>query len=234
MTLLLEDIYKLQIIDSDIIDSVKLLSDIKYKISDKKELSSLEDKLAKNSVSFNKLQVMKKTIELEVTSIQENINSINQKIYGGSIKNSKELIALDGEKGFLEEKLSLNEDKLLNIMIKTDSLQTYINSLNMKIIEVTNKKQSEMPELIKEEKKIVNKIDVLNSDRKKIIPNIRKDILMVYDQLIKSKNGLAVVKVTRGTCEGCRLSVPSADLQRVKTSSNIVRCSSCNRIIFLD
>ena len=156
MTLLLEDIYKLQIIDSDIIDSVKLLSDIKYKISDKKELSSLEDKLAKNTISFKKHQEMKKTIELEVTSIQENINLINQKIYGGSIKNSKELIALDGEKGFLEEKLSLNEDKLLNIMIKTDSLQTHINSLNMKIVEVTNKKQSEMPELIKEEKKIVN------------------------------------------------------------------------------
>ena len=106
MTLLLEEVYKLQVLDLDILSSSKLLSDIKYKISDKKELDSLEEKLNINSSNLKKLQVMKNNVELDVASIQESVNLISKKIYGGSIKNSKELIALDGEKKFLEEKIS--------------------------------------------------------------------------------------------------------------------------------
>ena len=234
MTLLLEEVYKLQVIDSDILSLAKLLSDIKYKISDKKELDSLEEKLSINSSNLNKLQIMKNKVELEVASKQENLNLINKKIYGGSIKNSKELIALDGEKTFLEEKISDNEDKLLKILLKIDSFQKLINSLNKKNLEVTNKKQSELPALIDQEKIFVNKINKLKSTRIGILPNIRQDILMIYNQLLKSKNGLAVVKVIRGKCEGCRISIPSADLQRARNSSNIIRCSACNRIIFSD
>ena len=135
MTLLLEEVYKLQVLDLDILSSSKLLSDIKYKISDKKELDSLEEKLNINSSNLKKLQVMKNNVELDVASIQESVNLISKKIYGGSIKNSKELIALDGEKNFLEEKISDNEDKLLKIMMKIDSFEKLINSLNKRILE---------------------------------------------------------------------------------------------------
>ena len=234
MTLLLEEVYKLQVLDLDILSSSKLLSDIKYKISEKKELDSLEEKLNINSSNLKKLQVMKNNVELDVASIQESVNLISKKIYGGSIKNSKELIALDGEKNFLEEKISDNEDKLLKIMMKIDSFEKLINSLNKRILEVNNKKQSDLPALIDKEKILVNKINELKSIRKEILPNIRQDILMMYEQLLKSKDGLAVVKVIRGKCEGCRISIPSADLQRVRNSSTIIRCSTCNRIIFSD
>ena len=81
MTLLLEEVYKLQVLDLDILSSSKLLSDIKYKISDKKELDSLEEKLNINSSNLKKLQVMKNNVELDVASIQESVNLISKKIY---------------------------------------------------------------------------------------------------------------------------------------------------------
>ena len=45
MTLLLEEVYKLQVLDLDILSSSKLLSDIKYKISDKKDENSTKAKI---------------------------------------------------------------------------------------------------------------------------------------------------------------------------------------------
>ena len=234
MTLLLEEVYKLQILDSDILSTAKLLSEVKFKISDNKEINSLEESININSINLKKLQIMKSKLELEINSTQQNVYLLNKKIYGGSIKNSKELIALDSEKIFLEGNISDNEDKLLKVMMKTDITEDNIEKLNNKITHLKNNKEIELPKLKYQEKELSNKIIDLKSDRKRIVPNIRQDILMIYNQLLKSKEGLAVVKVTRGTCGGCRLSIPSADLQRARNASTIVRCSSCNRIIFSD
>ena len=69
MTLLLEEVYKLQVLDLDILSSSKLLSDIKYKISDKKELDSLEEKLNINSIVLNIENIVQYFITLFLFSI---------------------------------------------------------------------------------------------------------------------------------------------------------------------
>jgi hypothetical protein len=49
---------------------------------------------------------------------------------------------------------------------------------------------------------------------------------------LKKQRGQAVAKVEQGLCRGCRISLPTAELQRAR-SGNLVQCSSCGRLLFL-
>ena len=67
----------------------------------------------------------------------------------------------------------------------------------------------------------------------------RKKQILALENALKKKNhklkkqkGTAVAKVEQGVCCGCRISLPSTELQRARSDS-LVRCSSCGRILFL-
>ncbi len=55
--------------------------------------------------------------------------------------------------------------------------------------------------------------------------------LEVYRELRKRK-GTAIARVEQGTCRGCQIALPVSDLQQVRSGS-LVRCDSCERILFL-
>jgi predicted nucleic acid-binding Zn-ribbon protein len=56
-----------------------------------------------------------------------------------------------------------------------------------------------------------------------------------YDRLRRRRRGVAVVRVERGTCLGCRLTVPTVVLQRARsgTNPNPVQCPSCERMLYV-
>ena len=69
--------------------------------------------------------------------------------------------------------------------------------------------------------------------------DIRPDEILIdaetidcYNRFRKQK-GLAVARVEQGTCRGCRISLSTAELQRVK-GNKLIMCSSCGRILFID
>ena len=58
--------------------------------------------------------------------------------------------------------------------------------------------------------------------------------LMLYMNLRSGNVGGAVVaKVERGSCQGCRITLPTRVLQLARTSSGTVQCPSCNRILYV-
>ena len=55
----------------------------------------------------------------------------------------------------------------------------------------------------------------------------------MYESLLKTRDGSAVAKVERGMCQGCRLTLPTLELQRARSSEGIARCGSCGRILYV-
>jgi predicted nucleic acid-binding Zn-ribbon protein len=59
--------------------------------------------------------------------------------------------------------------------------------------------------------------------------------VITYDRLRRRRKGVAVVKVERGACLGCRLTVPTVILQRARSGMNPtpVQCPSCERMLYV-
>ena len=71
----------------------------------------------------------------------------------------------------------------------------------------------------------------LKAKRQRLAGEIDSEAFEFYQSLRKGK-GIAVARVEQGICRGCRISLPTTDLQQAR-SGNLVPCSSCGRILFL-
>ena len=53
-----------------------------------------------------------------------------------------------------------------------------------------------------------------------------------YDQILKSRRGLAVVQMIGETCTACHVRLRPQVAQVVRRNEDIVQCESCQRILY--
>ena len=59
--------------------------------------------------------------------------------------------------------------------------------------------------------------------------------LAIYEQVRQLRGGQGAALVDRrGLCQGCRLVIPTTELQKVRAGDEIVQCGSCSRILILE
>ena len=57
-------------------------------------------------------------------------------------------------------------------------------------------------------------------------------MLPLYERLLKTKNGLAVVPVTGGKCTGCHMKLVASTLVKVNSGVEGAQCESCGRLVY--
>jgi hypothetical protein len=70
------------------------------------------------------------------------------------------------------------------------------------------------------------------AERRQLVQAVPGEVLPLYERLLKTKNGLAVVPVQAGgQCGGCHMKLIPATLVRLQAASGIVQCENCGRIL---
>jgi predicted nucleic acid-binding Zn-ribbon protein len=72
----------------------------------------------------------------------------------------------------------------------------------------------------------------LRRDRSGLAQQINSEALNTYER-IKLTKGQAVVKVERGKCQGCHITVPTSQWQKAR-AGDLIQCNSCSRILYLE
>jgi predicted nucleic acid-binding Zn-ribbon protein len=70
----------------------------------------------------------------------------------------------------------------------------------------------------------------LDADRTTRTKTMDAGAIGLYEKLRTAKQGRAVATVLRETCQGCRISLPSNLVQRMRAGAT-VQCVSCERIL---
>ena len=89
-------------------------------------------------------------------------------------------------------------------------------------------------ELRKERSKIGAEYKKIGAERESATEGISALDLEVYNALLPRMNGVAVVKVDRGVCLGCRVRLPIGEISRMPNAPGLVNCSSCGRILLTE
>ena len=72
----------------------------------------------------------------------------------------------------------------------------------------------------------------LGGDRDGLSKQIDSEALNTYER-IRLTRGQAVVKVERGKCQGCHITVPTSQWQKAK-AGELIQCTSCGKILYLE
>jgi len=104
--------------------------------------------------------------------------------------------------------------------------------VNQEKNEVQRKLSERDTELNESKTKLLVQNDRLEAERKAVLPTISAPDLGLYEQLRKSRNGVAVAKISSRACAACGTTLTAAVIQTTQTTGQLVRCPNCGRILY--
>jgi hypothetical protein len=129
--------------------------------------------------------------------------------------------------------LRRREDELLDLMVRAEESQTALREAEQSLAEAEGRWRREQEELATEKERLEGELAELGERRRQQSGLIEARVLALYDNLWERRQGRAVVKVERGMCGGCRISLPMSVLQKARSGLDVVQCVSCERILYV-
>lgn len=224
-------LYQFQELDLAIDAEEKALKDRTAQLGESQALIDARDKLTAAQQRLDELKRKQRPTEWDVDDLASKIRAADEQLYSGRIRNPKELASLKQEVDAFKARRDKLETGLLELMDRVEATQKDIAAAAAEFKKVGAEWQSHQQKLAAEIETIKVKLADLRQKRQALAGEIDAKSLELYRHLKKGK-GQAVVRVEQGICRGCRISLPSSDLQQAR-SGNLVHCSSCGRILFL-
>ena len=172
-----------------------------------------------------------KELDAEAETLRAQLKQITDKLYGGKIKNPKELVGYEQEAGMLKASLDKKDDVLLEMMEKLESGKAGISKMKDTCKNALSAWEREKTELQVQVDGLKTELTELEKKRGEMLATIDKDTLTAYEG-VKGRRGQAVVKVEQGRCLGCRVTLSVSELQHARGNA-IVTCGNCGRILYL-
>jgi len=227
----LTELYKLQLIDSQIDQIQVLKGELPMEVRD------LEDEIEGLQIRVTKLDDAKKELEDSIAQHRNKIKESEALIakYGrqlDDVKNNREYEALTKEIELQRLDIQLSEKRIreveVNVKAKDETLQAAKDRMEEKNKNLDNKKV-ELDKIIAKTEKDGNKLQKQSESQRK---GIEDRLLKAYDRVRSSyRNGLAVVTVERDACGGCFNKIPPQLQLEISLQKKIIPCEHCGRIL---
>lgn len=222
---------RLQRIDS-LIDQVdRRSSEIQEILAGDSSVTKAAQRLSSAIKTLETLKSSLRALEYQAQEIRVKITQSESNLYGGKIKNPKELQDLEKEIVLMRKNLQVIEDQQLNLMIQVEEAEADLKHAQFDHQTVYNEFMTKQSVLIGERDQLQKKRLGYIEEKSSIMPAITPEYLMKYSELRRTKH-IAVARVEEGTCSICGSSLTPADCQAARSPHTVVFCSSCGRILY--
>ena len=227
-------LYELQEIDLELERKREALKQVEDRLGKDEALAQARTALAEDKGRVADLERRQRAAEWEVDDLGAKITPLEEKLYGGSVRNPKELLSMEQELGSLKAQRREREDQLLDIMEEVELARKQFRAKSAEVQELEQEWHRDQERLMQEQEQLRSDLAALEQGREPVLAQIDSISFELYQALRQEKQGLAVVKVKQGRCQGCRIILPMSKLQRPKVGQEPVRCSNCGRILYLE
>lgn len=225
-------LHELQQIDLNLENITQLLVELERQLSVNSELEDARGLADANRKRLAEFQSQQKSAEWLVDDLQAKLKPLQQKLYAGSVQNPKDLVNLQQQVAHLNNQVRDEEDKVLEIMDKVETLQKQISAGSDHVEELEKQWEVTKKRLMAQQTQLSEDLQCAERSRVDLANSIDPDHLLVYESLRAKKQGQAVAKIEQGRCQGCRIAVPVSELTQAR-SGELVRCGSCGRVLCL-
>ncbi len=186
-------------------------------------ISALEEQLKEQ-------QKENRTLEAEAADKMEHVRNRQAKMMQVQTGRDQQILLKEIEDA--KKAVKENEDKIVELMES-------IEALTKDVSEQKNVLKGEKKLLAEETEQTRKKIETINKGRKskdkarsQQAKKIKPALLKKYDTLRQRRNGLAVVNVDAGVCQGCFMAIPPQRYNMLLRGDQLFDCPTCQRIIY--
>jgi hypothetical protein len=228
------NLYRLQKIDTRIHQITARLGEIDRKLSDDSRVKRAQNNLEKAQAQARQKRIELKQIEDKVEAQRIKRKTTQAALFGGKIKNPKELQDLQMESEALKRYISQLEDEQLDAMITNEEAENAEKQAIQALKQIKGTVAEENASMLGEKNKLETDLERLTRERDAVFQSVSSKALHLYQELRKNKHGTAVAAVTEGGCSICGQSLTPSDLQSIRASNRLVFCPTCGRILFAE
>jgi hypothetical protein len=225
-------LYRLQQFDNQLDRAQFRLKEIEAALNDDEPLRKAQQHLHEISDALQTARKGLRKAEQDVQDQRIKIEQTEATLYGGKVRNPKELQDLQNEATALKRYKGVLEDRQIETMIAVEDAEAAFQGATAILEDVRTEFDRQHSLLADEQANLLKDVARLGTERQAAADTISLDDLNLYNQLRQQKRGVAVAKVNGGACSACGTTLNAALLSAARTASQISRCSSCGRILY--
>lgn len=228
----MEKLYQLQLVDSEIIENLRELKRLQSADSDiAKRYQEYTEQKAAVDAEINPIKNEAKALKDENAKHIEKKKNCEDRLFNGDT-DPRDLQFLQKEREQIMNLIKKNEDDLVRLMVKVDSAEIKKSEYDEKLAELEPQFKREEEEKKESITKRTARLEVLKAERKELLNFDDKSVLSLYQKLQRENDGVAIVTISEGVCDGCFVEVPKSTMQQIADSEDIVKCQRCGRILY--
>lgn len=227
----ISDLYALQEIDVDLGERRAALEQVEVQLGESEELATRRAELASNRARLAELEPEQRDMELQVREQRDHIGGVEGRLYGGTVGNPRELVALQDDVEQRKAILGQREDRLLQVLTEVDELQGTVRSQAEALERDEREWQERQEHLTREQANLTAAVAALSARRAAAAALVDPRDLNLYQTIAHMTQGRAVARAERGMCLACRINQPLSVMQRARGGQELVQCTSCQRIL---
>jgi len=189
-----------------------------------------EGRINEQESLIEELEKERRTLEDEMADKIGHVKERQSKMM--QVQTSREQTALLKEIEDAKKNVKENEEKIVSIMEQVENLTT-------ETTEEKNILKTEKTLVDEEKEKVKTVIDGLSKGKKtkknkrdKQAGAVNGSMIQKYEILRERRNGLAIVNVLDGVCQGCFMNLPPQKYNMLLRGDQVLECPSCQRLIY--
>jgi uncharacterized protein len=225
-------LFRLQQVDNQLDRARFRLKEIEAALSEDENLRMAQGQLQETSEVLQAASKRLHKAEQEVLDQRIKIEQTEATLYGGKVRNPKELQDLQNETAALKRFKVILEDRQLEAMIAVEEAEATFKESTQRLENARIEFDQKHISLTEEQANLLKDVARLETERQAATGSISTEDLNLYNQLRQQRRGVAVAKVSAGACSACGTTLNAALLSSARTATQITRCSSCGRILY--
>ncbi len=192
------------------------------------------DNLARDArIAVADLTSEQQKVDTDVEAVKARRTRDRDRMDQGLVTNPKDLERMQHELESLERRISTLEDEELEVMERLEEAQGELTTLEGIVAET----EERLAVLVQSRDDKVSDLDErirdIDGRRAPAAEGLPADLLALYTRLREQKGGIGAAALRARECGGCRLTLDSVELIRIKglPDDEVVRCEECQRIL---
>lgn len=227
-------LFRLQQIDNQLDRTRARLHEIEVALS---EDEALRQAWEQSSAAEQRLQSERKALRHAEENVRDQRVKIEQTeatLYGGKVRNPKELQDLQNEIAALKRYLAVLEDRQLEAMLAEEEALAMHQSATSELERVQVVSTAQHQSLFDEQARLQKDLERTSGERQAAASSIPEADMLLYEKLRQTRRGIAVAKVTPDrACSACGSTLNAVLMDAARNPNQISRCDTCGRILYV-
>jgi predicted nucleic acid-binding Zn-ribbon protein len=227
----LQSLFQIQELDLQIEAHNALLQEIASALGETGDMTTAQAQVNSLREMLHDQEQRMRELEWDVDEINRQVSEEESRMYGGKVKNPKELQDLQKDVGLRQERRRKIEERELEIMSDVDATQAELQRAQEELSKVRTAWDENQRNLAERQTVTIDAIEACRVKRSQVSISVTPQSISIYEKLRREKRGRAVSKVERSTCLGCRIALPMGLISRIR-GRDFAYCPSCGRILY--